>query len=153
MKALTVCQPYAHLIVRGDKLVENREWPTRYRGPLLIHAGKSRDWLVDGDLAHFREVGDPMVFGAIVGLADLIDVLPYERIRRGEFDSAYPWLRDHEHTRGTWCWVLSNVRRAQEPLPWRGAQGLWEMPWDDGQGRWVPASAQRTGIRAGGAQA
>jgi hypothetical protein len=45
VKALTICQPYAELIARGQKRVENREWPTRYRGPLLIHAGKSREWL------------------------------------------------------------------------------------------------------------
>lgn len=48
MKALTICQPYAELIARGDKPIENRTWPTHYRGPLLIHAGKSRAWL-DGD--------------------------------------------------------------------------------------------------------
>src|SRR3546814_21116370 len=45
MKALTICQPYAELILLGLKRVENRSKPTRHRGPLLIHAGKSRDWL------------------------------------------------------------------------------------------------------------
>ena len=71
MKALTICQPYATLIVRGEKLVENREWPTRYRGRLLIHAGKSRQWLDDEDEAEFAELGDPLVFGAVVGEARL----------------------------------------------------------------------------------
>ena len=28
MKALTVCQPYAELIARGEKPIENRTWPT-----------------------------------------------------------------------------------------------------------------------------
>lgn len=50
MKALTICQPYAALICLPStdwrhKRVENRKWFTSYRGPLLIHAGKSRDWL------------------------------------------------------------------------------------------------------------
>lgn len=40
MKALTISQPYASLIARGEKFVENRRWPTPYRGPLAIHAGK-----------------------------------------------------------------------------------------------------------------
>ncbi len=44
MKALTICQPYAELIMRGVKRVENRTWATRYKGALLIHAGKSREW-------------------------------------------------------------------------------------------------------------
>ena len=45
MKALTICQPYPHLIMLGEKPVENRTWATSYRGPLAIHAGKSRQWL------------------------------------------------------------------------------------------------------------
>jgi hypothetical protein len=45
MKALTICQPYAELILRGEKLVENREWHTPHRGTILLHAGKSKDWL------------------------------------------------------------------------------------------------------------
>lgn len=34
MKALTIHQPYAELIRRGEKVIENRTWPTSYRGPL-----------------------------------------------------------------------------------------------------------------------
>ena len=128
MKALTICQPYATLIVRGEKLVENREWPTRYRGRLLIHAGKSRQWLDDEDEAEFAELGDPLVFGAVVGEARLADVLRIERIRWGDYDAQYPWLREHEHTNGTWCWVLQDVQRYAQPVPWKGAQGLWDFP-------------------------
>lgn len=47
MKALSVRQPWAWLIVNGWKNVENREWPTRFRGRVLIHASKS---MTRGDL-------------------------------------------------------------------------------------------------------
>ncbi len=40
MKALSIRQPWAWLIVNGHKDIENRSWPTRYRGPVLIHAAK-----------------------------------------------------------------------------------------------------------------
>ncbi|QTF59120.1 ASCH domain-containing protein [Stutzerimonas frequens] len=40
MKALSIRQPWAWLIVRGHKPLENRSWATSYRGPLLIHAAK-----------------------------------------------------------------------------------------------------------------
>ena len=43
MRAITIRQPWAELIVRGDKDVENRSWRTRHRGPLLIHAGARAD--------------------------------------------------------------------------------------------------------------
>ena len=127
MKALTICQPYAHLIVRGEKRVENREWPTRYRGPLAIHAGKNRAWTDADEIGYYAREGDPMEFGAIVGIARLVDVLNIACIDRGDYDQRFPWLRGHRHTEGTWCWVLDQVQRIN-PMPARGAQGLWEWP-------------------------
>ena len=44
MKVITICQPYAELILLGEKRVENRTWPTNYRGTIGIHAGKSKAW-------------------------------------------------------------------------------------------------------------
>ena len=40
MKALSIRQPWAWLIIHGGKDVENRSWSTHYTGPLAIHAGK-----------------------------------------------------------------------------------------------------------------
>lgn len=37
---LSVRQPWAWLIVNGYKNIENRTWPTRVRGRILIHASK-----------------------------------------------------------------------------------------------------------------
>lgn len=128
MKALTICQPYAELIARGMKLVENREWSTNYRGLLYIHAGKSREWLdgaTDEDLR--LEFGRDIEFGAIVAVASLADCIHIDKVGRGMAAQRWPWLAEHEHTNGTWCWVLANVRRVK-PVPWKGAQGLWECP-------------------------
>lgn len=44
MKSLSIQQPWAWLIAKGLKPVENRTWSSAYRGPLLIHAGKKFDW-------------------------------------------------------------------------------------------------------------
>jgi len=40
MKALTLHQPYASLVAIGAKRIETRSRPTKYRGRILIHAGK-----------------------------------------------------------------------------------------------------------------
>lgn len=80
MKALSIQQPWAWLIVNGYKPVENRNWRTEYRGPLLIHAGKKFDqegytWA----LSNFRELDDVLPWGpalergGIVGRANLVD--------------------------------------------------------------------------------
>ena len=39
MKAITIKQPWASLIVEGIKDIENRTWKTSFRGRVLIHAG------------------------------------------------------------------------------------------------------------------
>lgn len=116
MKALTVCQPYAELIARGLKPIENRTWPTDYRGPLLVHAGKSREWMDDGDL----EAYPAMAFGAFVAEVVLVDCVRLEQLPVS--------LRHHQHANGPWCWVLAHVKRIDPPVQWRGAQGLWDVP-------------------------
>lgn len=123
-KALTIAQPYASMIARGVKRVENREWSTPYRGMLYIHAGKSLAWL------NHKTPPDGMPFGAIVAIATLVDCLHVDAIRRGTYDEKYPWLRSHPHTNGTWCWVLDGVA-AIGPWPWRGAQRIWTIDPDE----------------------
>ena len=45
VKTLSIRQPYASLVCRGIKKIENRSWNTNYRGKLLIHAsGKPLAW-------------------------------------------------------------------------------------------------------------
>lgn len=128
MKALTICQPYAELIMRGEKLVENRTWPTRYRGPLLIHAGKSRNWLSEDNY------GIPiseMDFGFIVGvvkLVDCVDIVGGSSLSKMHIFHRWPWLDEHIHAEGPWCWILDGVQRFQRPITYRGAQGLFEIP-------------------------
>ena len=117
MKALTICQPYAELIARGEKPIENRTWPTSYRGLLFIHAGKSLDWLGPEDGANYPG----MAFGAFVATARLVDCVRVEQLPAD--------LATNEHANGPWCWILEHVTRIT-PIPFRGAQGLWDVPND-----------------------
>lgn len=120
MKALTVCQPYAELIALGDKPIENRTWPTRFRGYLAIHAGKSRQWMEAGD-----EVAYPgMAFGAVVCVARVIACLHID----ADWPERIAHLKQHEHANGPWCWVFARHVIRCEPIPVKGAQGLWDLP-------------------------
>ena len=122
MTAITICQPYAELIVRGDKPIENRSWPTNYRGNIAIHAGKSRAWMDDGDDERYSD--PPLAFGAIVGVAEIVACLNRDA---KEWPERWRHLQEHEHANGPWCWVFENIRRVR-PIPYRGAQGLWIYP-------------------------
>ena len=123
MKALTICQPYAELILREEKLIENRRWSTTYRGQLLIHAGKSRKWF-DG----VTDAGWPLPvecdFGAIVGWVELVDCVRRESLSQ-RFIELY---RQHAYAGGPFCWLLKDAVRLVDPVPWRGNLGLFDVP-------------------------
>jgi ASCH domain len=105
-KAISIRQPWAWAIVEGWKDVENRTWPTAYRGPLLIHAGLREDNL--GWLALDRmgvEFPEEVEGGGIIGVVDLVDCAR-------DYDS--PWAAP-----GCWHWLLENPR----PLPFRATRG------------------------------
>ena len=127
MRTLTVCQPYAELILRGLKRVENRAWPIDYRGAILLHAGKSEKFFTADNYGIPREA---MAFGAVVGVAQLRGCIRC-RTARG-FDSAvleaWPWLDGHEHAEGPYCWILEDVFRFAEPVPYRGMPGIFDIP-------------------------
>lgn len=123
MKALTILQPYAEMIVRGEKRVENRTWATNYRGLLYVHAGKGRT-LWDDQLYAKRYPN--AAWGAVVAIATLEECVHIENVGRGEFGERFPWLGEHDHTHGPWCWILENVTPIG-PWPWRGAQGLFDI--------------------------
>jgi hypothetical protein len=80
MKALSIRQPYAWLIANGIKDIENRDWPTKFRGRVLIHAGVTypkRDYADDAedypDMYGIEYPPREQMIGGIVGVATIID--------------------------------------------------------------------------------
>lgn len=135
MKALSIRQPWAWLIVNGGKDVENRDWPTRYRGLILIHAGKGMTLDEYESADYFASVVAPTIDvppreslerGGVVGIAELADCV--ER-------SESPWFC------GKYGFVLRNVRPLPF-MPWRGELGLFEIP--------QPAALDRGALHAQG---
>lgn len=72
MKALSVRQPWASFIVIGEKTVECRSWPTKYRGELLICSSKG-DFILDVD-PPANELLLPG--GMALGVVSLVDCKP-----------------------------------------------------------------------------
>lgn len=68
IKALSIKQPYPHHIFHDGKDVENRDWPTRGRGWIIVHAGVSKSE-IDKDDA--KEAAMPR--GGVVGMARIVD--------------------------------------------------------------------------------
>lgn len=138
MKALTITQPWASLVVAGVKRIETRSWSTAYRGPLAIHAAKGyprwarefadelfRDPLrgIPDDVA--MQLIDPPL-GAVIGTVTLVDVAHVEWIEAHESHLLAPRERElGDFSTGRFGWILADPV-AHEPTPARGALGLWE---------------------------
>jgi hypothetical protein len=113
MKALSIRQPWAWLIVNGIKPVENRTWSTKYRGPLLIHAGLALAKTSIEEIERRFGVSidsEQLLFGGVVGVAELVDIVD---------DHASPFFE------GPFGWVLRRPR-ALRFMPCPGKLGLFE---------------------------
>ncbi len=116
MKALSIRQPWAWLIVHGYKDVENRTWSTKFRGRVQVHAGKIPDPGWFPQLALEVEAGgialpDQPSLGALVGEVDIIDCV-------SQWDS--PWFI------GPYGFLLANPLAYSLPIPYRGRLGFFE---------------------------
>ena len=74
MKAITIKQPWATLIMSGVKRFEFRSWKTNFRGDVLIHAGKGIDKEAVERLAKYLPEELPM--GKILGKVTITDCVP-----------------------------------------------------------------------------
>lgn len=146
MKVITLTQPWASLVAIGAKRIETRSWSTAYRGPLAIHAAKTPDKTGAVVQAPFfstlKAAGlDPMNLphGAIVAVCELRDC----RIIGVELNGIPTYAADDmitaepvwepersfgDYRAGRFAWVLTDIRRLPEPIPAKGALGLWN--WD-----------------------
>jgi hypothetical protein len=153
LRALTVKQPWAHMIAHCGKRVENRSWRMDYRGDLAIHAGACSGWDPAGERspvarAAWRDwsatlppmnVTGPLRkgamhidFGAVIAVArvagrhhsDDCMLLEY-LVPPGSVTGCSAWA-----ARGQWHIELADVRPLAKPVACRGRLGLWRLPED-----------------------
>jgi hypothetical protein len=121
MRALSIRQPWASLIVNGSKPIENRTWKTRVRGWVLVHASRScqlEDWLNWCDFAETRgllQISDhpkDLQRGGIIGAMRIDDCVTAD---------ASPWFT------GPYGFVIGAA--VQLPFfPVSGKQGFFNPP-------------------------
>ncbi len=136
MKCLSVCQPWATLLALGAKRYETRSWATSYRGPIAIHASKTfkeaARRLCEEDpfrtflhRAGYRRTTD-LPLGAVIGTAELIGCVATVDVR----DADAHELRFGDFRPGRWAWALANAARLDQPVPFGGRLGVFEVPDD-----------------------
>jgi len=122
MKALSLKQPWAELIVSGKKTIEIRKWNTHFRGEFLIHASKNTNKEKEQEFG-FKNLPT----GCIIGKATLIGVKKYHS--KKEFDKD---ARRH-FGKGWWNpkahgFILKNAQRVK-PKTVKGELNFFEVKW------------------------
>ena len=124
MKVITIKQPWATLIAKGYKKYEFRTWKTKYRGDILIHAGKGID---NKAMNRFKEYNLDYPVGKIIAKATLADCLEVNEKFRTEVIPTNPLIyrgiRDTEWN--GYGFKLENVEEI-DPIEINGKLGLWD---------------------------
>lgn len=116
--ALSIRQPWAWAILHAGKDVENRDWSTRFRGPICIHAAKGMTRLEWDEASHWMLMNFGAVAprlseiqrGGIIGTAEIVDCVD---------QSDSPWFF------GRYGFVLRNARPV-DFIPVKGALGFFD---------------------------
>lgn len=142
MKCISIRQPWVWAIMTAGKRCENRDWSTKYRGPLLIHAAIGMTKAEYAEFQFFWEYHFPrrdlqsypklppaaeLKRGGIVGQCQLIDVIMHKDtvpvgvspVKAESF--VRPWFQ------GRYGLILADVKPVPF-VPYRGALGLFDVP-------------------------
>lgn len=134
-KAISLTQPWATLVVIGEKEYETRCWSTRFRGTVWIQAAKGfpRDCKDLCEYEPFRSAlarhgytrWQDLPIGALVGRVEWVncerteDVLP----RISEQEAAFG-----DYSERRFASRLGSPIAIAEPIACRGALSFWEVP-------------------------
>jgi hypothetical protein len=132
LRALTVRQPWATLIVTGAKPVENRTWPppaALVGHRLLIHAARrpapAAHWAAAQVLTGRDLLPEHLPYGALLGAVTLTGHHPERTCRAATREPCSPWA---VVAASIVHWTLTAPRPLPQPLPCLGALGLWRVP-------------------------
>ena len=120
MIALSIRQPWAWLIIHAGKDIENRSWPTQFRGILLVHASKGMTTAEYDEAKEFAYCIDESIAIPPMPLLERGGIIGQVRLANCVAESASPWFC------GPYGFGLTEAK----PLPFapcRGQLGLFDV--------------------------
>ena len=128
MKVITIKQPWATLIAKRYKEYEFRTWKTKYRGDILIHAGKGID---KEAMTRFKDLNLDYPKGCIIAKAKITDCIYVDDDFRKKVipknPNVYKGLNKTE-----WKGYGFKIEKVEEikPIEINGKLSLWEYDYN-----------------------
>ena len=122
MKCLSICQPFAELIIQNKKTIELRKWNTNFRGEFLVHAPikiRKKDYKK-------LKIKENLTTGAIIGKVELYDVKKYESLKEIQEDRNQHFSTK-KFQKKTFGFILKNSKPLRIPIPWKGQLGFFDV--------------------------
>ena len=127
MKCLSICQPFAELIVQGKKTIELRKWNTKFRGEFLVHAAKN---ILEEDCKRMKISSETMVTGAIIGKVNLVDVKKYNSDKELDEDRKKHHAETN-FTKNKYGFILEDPKKLRVPIEYSGKLNFFEFHPDE----------------------
>lgn len=122
MKALTIKEPWASLIINGYKEYEFRSWKTNYRGKILIHAGLSKD---KNNIKRFKDYNLDYGQGEIIGEATITDCIKVDEKFIKDLQKQEPNVYKTSGFNEKYAFKLENVKKYKKRIPCKGKLSIW----------------------------
>lgn len=126
MKALTIKEPWASLIVDGYKKYEFRSWKTSYRGRIYIHAAKKNDM---DNINKFSDYNLKYGCGEIIGEAVILDCVEITKEWADMYLGDNPVYKSNGFN-SKYAFCLGNVKRYKKGIKCTGKLSLWNYEED-----------------------
>ena len=130
MKVITIKQPWATLIAKGYKEYEFRTWKTKYRGDILIHAGKSIDKKA---MERFKHLNLEYPLGQIIAKATITDCIYVDEEFAQKMCKKDPVVYKGLINKGDWDgygFKIENVEKIN-PIEVNGKLSLWDYDYEN----------------------
>ena len=129
MKVITVKQPWATLIAKGYKEYEFRTWKTKYRGDILIHAGKGIDKKA---MERFNHLNLEYPVGKIIAQATITDCVHVDKKFAQKLYKKDPIVYRGLVSKDNWdgyAFKLENIKEVS-PVEVDGKLSLWDYDYE-----------------------
>ena len=122
MKCLSICQPFAELIIQDKKTIELRNWNTNYRGEFLVHAPIK----IRKEDCKKLKIDEKLTTGAIIGKAEIYDVKKYQSTKEIQNDKN-KHFSSKKFQEKMYGFILKNPKPLRIPIPWKGQLGFFDV--------------------------